>query len=332
MPTPNTPPPQPDQSTDPARLLDARGLCRDYAGTRVVHDAALELSAGDVLGVLGPNGAGKTTMLRMLAGTLAPSAGQVTVGGVDMARAPIAAKRQIGYLPERPPLYNELTVNEYLMFCARLQGLPRRERRAAVAAAKSDCELTEVGQRPIGHLSKGFQQRVGIAQAILPRPAVLILDEPTAGLDPNQLRGVRDLIARLATSHSVIVASHILPEIQAVATRVMIINAGRIALDSPMTELDGGSTRLEVGFRNDPGAAALEALTPAASLTPLGAGRWQIAADNETAMGDLRVALAQASAHYGWQLDLMMPRRVTLEDYFTRLTSGDAAEQQDRPA
>lgn len=333
MPTPNPQPSPPDQGADPACPLDARGLCRDYAGTRVVHEATLKLSAGDVLGVLGPNGAGKTTILRMLAGTLAPTAGQVTVGGADMARSPIAAKRQIGYLPERPPLYNELTVNEYLMFCARLHGIPRRERRAAAAAAKTDCELTEVGQRPIGHLSKGFQQRVGIAQAILHRPDVLILDEPTAGLDPNQLRGVRDLIARLAAAHSVIVASHILPEIQAVATRVMIINAGRIALDSPMAELDGGSRLLEVGFRNDPGATALETLIQAASLTALGAGRWQIAADNEAAMDDLRVTLAQASARHGWQLDLMMPRRVTLEDYFMRLTAGDAAtDLQSRPA
>lgn len=328
MPTPHAQPLQPNQSAEPARLLDARGLCRDYAGTRVLHDAAIELATGDVLGVLGPNGAGKTTMLRMLAGTLAPTAGQVTVGGLEMARSPIAAKRQLGYLPERPPLYNELTVDEYLAFCARLHDIPSRERRAAAAAAKTDCELTEVGRRPIGHLSKGFQQRVGIAQAILHRPAVLILDEPTAGLDPNQLRGVRDLITRLASAHSVIVASHILPEIQAVATRVMIINAGRIALDAPMAELGDTSTLLEVGFRNDPGAAALERLAQVASLKSLGPGHWQIAADDEAAMSDLRVALAEASARHGWQLDLMMPRSVTLEDYFTRLTSADAADVQ----
>lgn len=316
---------QPHQASEHACLLSARGLCRDYAGTRVVHDAAIELAAGDVLGVLGPNGAGKTTILRMLAGTLAPSAGQVTVGGADMARTPIAAKRQLGYLPERPPLYSELTVNEYLMFCARLHGIARRERRAAVAAAKADCELTEVSRRPIRHLSKGFQQRVGIAQAIVHRPAVLILDEPTAGLDPNQLRGVRALIARLAAAHSVIVSSHILPEIQAVATRVMIINAGRIALDAPMTELNGRSTMLEVGFRNAPGAAALETFAQVASIKSLGPGRWQIAADSEQAMSDLRVALAEASARHNWQLDLLAPQAMTLEDRFMRLTNGGPA-------
>jgi len=312
----------------PARLLLARGLCRDYATTRVLHEADVELATGDVLGVLGPNGAGKTTLLRMLAGTLAPSAGQVRIGDIDMSASPIAAKQQIGYLPERPPVYSELTVDEYLGFCARLHGIPRVARKAAITAAKADCELEDVGKRPIGHLSKGFQQRVGIAQAIVHRPAVLILDEPTAGLDPNQLRGVRELIARLARAHSVIISSHILPEIQAVATRVMIIRSGHVVLDSPMQALANEQAALDVGFRAGPGAQALRAFDGVRHVEHIGAGRWRLVANDAAALSGLRVALAEAAALNAWQLDLLMPRTTTLEDRFVQLTHVTSAPEQ----
>ncbi|MDA3922688.1 MAG: ATP-binding cassette domain-containing protein [Salinisphaera sp.] len=305
-------------------LLRAQGLCRDYAGSRVVHDVEISLAGGDVLGVLGPNGAGKTTILRMLAGTLAPSAGRICIAGADLRENPIAAKRHIGYLPERPPVYSELTVDEYLGFCARLHGIVRAKQRAAIAAAKADCELEAVGKRPISHLSKGFQQRVGIAQAIVHRPDVLILDEPTAGLDPNQLRGVRALIARLAADHSVIVSSHILPEIQAVASRVMIVNAGRIVLDAPMTDLDGQATALEVGFAASPDAATLGEQSGVTSVEAISPGRWLLTLDPTHA--DIRVALAERAAADGWQLNLLSPRSVTLEDRFLRLTSGDSSD------
>lgn len=220
-------------------LVSAEKLNRRYGGKPAVVDVDLELRQGEILGLLGPNGAGKTTTLRMLAGSLAPSSGRVRICGLDMAEAPVRAKARLGYLPERPPLYPELTVDEYLGFCARLHGVARRARRDALASAKRDCGLADTGRRLLGNLSKGYQQRVGIAQAILHRPDVVILDEPTVGLDPNQIREIRGLIARLGENHSVLLSSHILPEIRAACSRVMIIHGGRVVFNRPMAEIQG---------------------------------------------------------------------------------------------
>jgi ABC-2 type transport system ATP-binding protein len=232
-------------------LVSAEKLNRFYGRKPAVIDLDLELRQGEILGLLGPNGAGKTTTLRMLAGCLAPSSGRVRIRGFDMADEPSRAKARLGYLPERPPLYPELTVDEYLGFCARLHGVARGGRRAALASAKRDCGLADTGRRLIGNLSKGYQQRVGIAQAILHRPDVVILDEPTVGLDPNQIREIRGLIARLGGQHSVLLSSHILPEIRAACTRVAIIHDGRVVFNRSMAEIQDNLedifTRLTMG-------------------------------------------------------------------------------------
>ena len=209
-------------------LLEARDLSRRYGHINAVSGLNLSLQKGQILGLLGPNGAGKSTTMKMLAGCLAPSAGEVRIKGVSLAQDPKAAKASLGYLPEQPPLYPELTVEEYLRYCASLHGVPSAEREAAVTKAKQSCGLGEASGRLIHNLSKGFQQRVGLAQAIIHRPPVIILDEPTVGLDPIQIREIRSLIKELGQSHSVILSSHILPEIQAVCSRVMIINRGRL--------------------------------------------------------------------------------------------------------
>ncbi len=302
--------------------LSAEGLTRDYAGRRAVDGVNLSLSAGEVLGVLGPNGAGKSTTLRMLAGTLAPTTGRVMLAGHDMTQSPLAAKRHLGYLPEKPPLYPELSVDEYLRFCARTHGVTRSRLAAATAAAKRDCGLEDVGHRLIGNLSKGFQQRVGIAQAIAHRPDVLILDEPTAGLDPNQLRGVRELISRLAADHSVIISSHILSEIQAVASRVLIIHQGRVVYDAPIhgTE-DMDHDTLDIQLGAPPDTITLAELDGVIDAQALGRGRWRL----QIASGrDLRAEIAQIAVTRGWQLLELTRRAPDLEARFATLTSRPA--------
>ena len=303
--------------------LRAQGLTRDYAGTRAVDGVDIALAPGEILGLLGPNGAGKTTTLRMLAGTLAATAGTVTLAGQDLAGEPQRAKRHLGYLPERPPVYPELTVDEYLGFCARLHAVPRRQRREAIAAARADCGLEDTGRRLIGHLSKGYQQRVGIAQAIVHRPDVVILDEPTAGLDPNQLRGIRELIARLSRAHSVIISSHILSEIQATAARVVIMHQGRIVFDEPL----GGTTApvVEITLREAVTADSLTGLDGVAHATALDDHRWQLT----PAPGcDIREMIAETAAGRGWGLLELGAARYSLEERFAALTSRDAPPRE----
>ncbi len=221
-----------------SHLIEAENLYRFYGDTCAVADLSLTLNKGEILGFLGPNGAGKTTTMQMLCGNLAPSAGRIRINGIDLLDEPKAAKRHLGYLPELPPLYRELTVDEYLSYCGRLHGLKGQALRAALDYTKARCGLEETGRRLIGNLSKGFQQRVGIAQAILHSPLVVILDEPTVGLDPIQIREIRELIRDLGREHAVLLSSHILPEVQAVCSRVLIIHKGRLALNATVEELD----------------------------------------------------------------------------------------------
>lgn len=209
-------------------IIEINGLVKKYGDRVAVNGVSLSVLEGEIFGLLGPNGAGKSTCLRILSGNLAPTAGRVEIDGLDLARQPIPAKRRLGYLPERPPLYPELRVDEYLRFCARLRGMPGPRVRGAVEAAKRRCGLEDAGRRPIARLSKGFRQRLGIAQAMVHRPSLLILDEPTEGLDPVQIREVRTLVRELATDSGVIFSSHILPEVQAVCDRVAILHQGRV--------------------------------------------------------------------------------------------------------
>ena len=206
-----------------------------------------------------PNGAGKTTTMQMLTGNLAPSSGAISICGIDLFDEPIAAKARIGYLPEVPPLYRELTVNEYLILAAKLHRIPRASRADAISAAKRSCGLTDSGRKLIGTLSKGYQQRVGIAQAIVHRPDVVILDEPTIGLDPNQIREIRGLIRELSGAHSVILSTHILPEVEAVCDRVQIMHHGSIVYSDTIValkQIHSGST-VRVGLRRPPPLASL---------------------------------------------------------------------------
>jgi len=225
--------------------VSVRGLYR-YFGTRAaVRDISFELRRGEVLGLLGPNGAGKTTIMRMLTDNLAPSAGVIKICGIDLLDRPREAKARIGYLPEMPPLYRELTVTEYLRLAARLHRVEKQKINAALDGVIQRCGLGSARARLIGLLSRGYQQRVGIAQAIIHDPEVIILDEPTVGLDPNQMRDIRALIRELGAKHSVILSTHILPEVEAICDSVKILHEGRLVFAGSVSGLKQEGASLE---------------------------------------------------------------------------------------
>ena len=207
-------------------LVRVEGLHRRYGSVHAVCGVSFQLARGQVMGFLGVNGAGKSTTMAMIAGVLAPDAGEISICGHNLARSPLAAKRALGYLPHAPPLYDQLTVDEYLQFCAALRGVAKSQRTHAVDEVITRCGLSEVTRRVLGNLSQGFRQRVGIAQALVHGPQVLILDEPTSGLDPVQLRSVRHLIRELGEHHAVLLSSHVLSEIQTLCDRVQIMHQG----------------------------------------------------------------------------------------------------------
>ena len=238
-------------------LVEASELSRFFGSHCAVENISLSLDKGEVLGLLGPNGAGKSTTMQMLTGNLAPGAGEIKVNGIDLLDEPRKAKCHIGYLPEQPPVYRDMSVNEYLRYCARLHGLRRRDAIMAADQARERCNLQEVQNRLIGNLSKGFQQRVGIAQAILHKPLVIILDEPTVGLDPIQIREIRTLIRELGEDHGIILSTHILPEVQAVCDRVQILNRGRTVFNDKLRDVDSlESIFFELIYQEDPAAVA----------------------------------------------------------------------------
>lgn len=303
-------------------LLRAEGLERYYGDRRAVAGVDVTLARGEVLGLLGPNGAGKSTVMRLLSGALPPSAGQIIIDGYDLLDNARAAKRSLGYLPELPPVYPEMAVADYLAYCAALRGVPRREVRAAVHSALERCALTDVRQRLIGKLSKGYQQRVGIAQAIVHRPRLVILDEPTVGLDPLQIRAVRELIGALRADHGVIISSHILPEIQSLCDRVIILNRGRSVYTGTLNAIDtADECAYVIGLARPPALDRLTALSGVEAIEPLDAGRWRLVVRDEAAAQAL---LGQVLAQ-GWGLREWSPAHRSLERLFVALTHGEDA-------
>ena len=306
-------------------LIEARDLRRVYGANTAVAGLNLTLKKGEILGLLGPNGAGKTTSMKMLAGCLSPTDGSVQIKGIDLRAQPTAAKKALGYLPEQPPVYPELTVAEYLGFCAGLHGIVRGEREAAVNRAMQACGLSHMAQRLIANLSKGYQQRVGLAQAIIHQPDVIILDEPTVGLDPIQIREIRSLISRLGEEHSVILSSHILPEIQATCNRVMIINQGQVVYEASMAEAAKARfDSLVLELARAPEASALQALAGIESVENIGPGRFRLRFDEAA---DPREAVAAAAAEQGWGLRELHAEQKSLEEVFVELTTGERPQE-----
>jgi ABC-2 type transport system ATP-binding protein len=276
------------------------------------------------LGLLGPNGAGKTTTMQMLTGNLAPSTGSIGICGIDLLERPTAAKARMGYLPEVPPLYRELQVDEYLRIAARLHRVPRNRLAEALAHTKQRCGLVDIGHRLIGTLSKGYQQRVGIAQAIIHGPDVVILDEPTVGLDPNQIREIRALIRELSGSHSVILSTHILPEVEAVCDRAQIMHRGTIVYSDTIDGLRRfrGGHALLIGLRNAPAFEELVRVPGVTRVEPAADGLLRVLQVPEQ---DATDALVAAAGERGWKLFHLAPERATLEDVFVQLTQQDSA-------
>jgi ABC-2 type transport system ATP-binding protein len=303
-------------------LVQVENLSRFYQNHRAINQLSFTLKAGEVLGFLGPNGAGKSTTMQVISGNLAPSEGEVSIAGHDILESPRAAKQHLGYLPEQPPVYRDASVDEYLRYCARLHRIARGQVIASVDRVKQRCGLEDVGKRLIGNLSKGYQQRVGIAQAIVHDPQVVILDEPTVGLDPIQIREIRTLIRTLGSQHSVILSTHILSEVQATCDRVQIIRAGELIYSASTESLNQGhESSVRLALRNDVPLEALSSVAGVDHVEALDSGHFRVflAPDTNTD------ALVAAAAQQQWGLYELIPEQQSLEDLFIELTHNEEA-------
>jgi ABC-2 type transport system ATP-binding protein len=300
-------------------LIEADNLTRYYGTHCAVNNVSFTLAKGEVLGFLGSNGAGKTTTMQMLCGNLAPSAGQITINGYDLLDQPKAAKLSLGYLPDTPPLYKELTVQEFLLYCAGLHGIAKNAATAAINRAQERCGLADVSGRLIANLSKGFQQRVGIAQAILHNPEVIVLDEPTVGLDPIQIREIRTLIRELGQDHGIILSTHILTEVQESCTHVQIIDQGQLILNETIAglnrQMDTGT--LQVVTRLAPDINSLLAIPGVDSIESITANR--IIIHHSVTANPAEQIAAQIIAS-GSGLQELTPVKRSMEDIFISLT------------
>jgi ABC-2 type transport system ATP-binding protein len=310
-------------------MIEVHQLTKLYARHAAVRDISFSVARGEIVGFLGPNGAGKTTTLRMLTGYLPPTSGSARIAGFDIFRESIQARRKIGYMPENVPLYEDMRVREYLKFRAQLKGLSGADTRRRVGTVIDTCGLQSVRRKMIKTLSKGYRQRVGLADALVHDPELLILDEPTNGLDPNQIRQIRELIRQLAESHTVLISTHILHEVEMICDRVIIIDNGRIkATDTPanLTQQMRAAGRLQVEIHADPAVAAgvLNRLDHVKKVTsePLDDGwtRFTVWVDSGT---DARERIAQLAAQHGWPLRSLFRHVATLEDVFVELTRKD---------
>jgi ABC-2 type transport system ATP-binding protein len=311
-------------------VIVADRLTKVYPGKRAIEGVSFEVGAGEIVGFLGPNGAGKSTTMRILTCFQPATEGTARVAGFDVFEQAEEVKRRIGYLPESPPIYPDMRVREYLSFVARLKGVPRSEIRSRLDNALERCGLGDVQQRLTGKLSKGYRQRVGLAQAILHTPPILILDEPTSGLDPKQVVEVRRLIRELAGEHTIILSTHILPEVTMTCERVIIINRGRIVLSSELRELGGQGTeretlQVQLGSEQDvtaelggvAGVHRVEAMPPAH-----GTRGYRLTCDRG---GGLRQRLAARAVESGWGLVELRAEDTNLEEIYLRVVSSEGA-------
>lgn len=301
-------------------LLSAEQLTRRFGLHTAVQSVSFSVQQGEVLGFLGPNGAGKSTTMKMLTGNLAPDSGRIMINGIDLLDSPKAAKRHIGYLPENPPLYRELTVREFLLFCGRLHGLSAQSLKSAVDEVLHRCGLETMQQRLIGQLSKGYQQRCGIAQAIIHQPEVVILDEPTSGLDPIQIQQIRQLIRDIAHQHSVILSTHILPEVEMLCGRVQIMHQGQLVFSDTLEALQSQRQHaaIRVAFRLPPSVTTLAQLPGITHVESLGAQQFRLhfLPDQDPTDSLINVAVVE-----NWQLTQLTPEQDSLEQLFTQLVS-----------
>jgi ABC-2 type transport system ATP-binding protein len=317
-------------------MITVNQLTKRYARNTAVDHISFSVTKGQIVGFLGPNGAGKTTTMRVLTCFLPPTSGGATVAGFDVLEKPLEVKRRIGYLPEAPPLYPEMRTIEYLNFVGKIKGLRGAQLAKRVAYVLDRCAIADEKDKVLGKLSKGYRQRVGLAQAIIHNPDVLILDEPTAGLDPKQINETRDLIKSLAGNHTIILSTHILPEVEQICEQVIIINRGRLVATDSVDNLQrrargAGSVLVEVAGRN--GALDRAAVQRRIEQVPGvsrvlsrdargGSAAFEVEGQNDRA---IRGDLARAIVESGWDLNELRPAAVSLEEVFLQLTSSDAA-------
>lgn len=307
-------------------MIEVDQLTRYYGPVPAINNVSFTAYKGEIVGFLGPNGAGKTTTMRMLTGYLPPSSGTARIAGHDIVTDSMAARKLIGYLPESTPLYPEMTISDYLHFMARLRGV--KDRTAAVERVMQKVSIDHRADDLIGHLSKGFRQRVGIAQALVHDPRLIILDEPTIGLDPRQIREVRDLIAELRGEHTVLLSTHILPEAQQLCDRILIIKRGQIVAEDTTEGLTArltGGEQIKVGLgRSVPTTEMRVALEGVKGITEVAGdgAAYTVTVQQHT---DARAAIAAAVVGRGWPLVELSQSRLTLEDVFMELTASDAA-------
>jgi ABC-2 type transport system ATP-binding protein len=313
-------------------MIDVADLVKDYASYRALHNLTFQVRRGEIVGLLGRNGAGKSSTMRILSCFMPATAGQARVAGFDVFSEADEVRRRIGYMPENNPLHHDMRVREYLRFRARPKGLGRSTARARVEAVMEQCSLTDVSRKLIGHLSKGYKQRVGLADALVHDPELIILDEPTIGLDPNQIRLVRSLIKSLAQKHTVLLSTHILPEVEMTCSRVLIMQEGRILADDTPENLQRhmnpeGQVRAEI-------AAPREALTdwlrdwPAVTRYDVapGDGDFEVVSLTPVAGVDVRTAVFDVCREQGWTLRELTRAKFSLEDVFVQVTRPQAEE------
>jgi len=322
-------------------VIEVQHLTKRYGRVTAVDDVSFRVERGEILGFLGPNGAGKTTTMRILTGYMPATEGKAIVAGFDVFDQPIEAKRRTGYLPETPPLYPDMSVAEYLDFVAKVKGVPSNGRRERIRYVMERTRIADMGERLTGKLSKGYRQRVGLAQALIHNPDVLILDEPTAGLDPKQIIETRQLIKELAGDHTIVLSTHILPEVSQTCQRVVIINKGRVvAVDTPdnlTARLRGSETMyVQVDAAGSDATATLKRVPGVTRVAEADRRDGVVGYEVESERGrDIRRGLASAIVGGGWGLLELRPMRMSLEEVFLSLTTEDidtAAAASGEPA
>jgi ABC-2 type transport system ATP-binding protein len=310
-------------------VIEVNHLTKRYGPVTAVSDVSFKVERGEILGFLGPNGAGKTTTMRVLTGFMPPTEGRAIVAGFDVLEQPLEAKRRTGYLPETPPLYPDMRVRDYLTFVAKIKGVARASVRSRVDLAMEKTHIADMARRQCGRLSKGYRQRVGLAQALLHDPDVLILDEPTAGLDPKQINETRQLIKGLAGSHTIILSTHILPEVSQTCQRVVIISKGRVvAVDTPdnLTAKVRGTEAmlLQVDAMGGDAKTVVAQVPGVTNVAVTSEDRAILTMEIESEGGrDVRRELAAAIVGRGWGLLELRPVRMSLEDVFIHLTTAE---------
>lgn len=306
-------------------MISVSGVTKCYGKLIAIDNISFHVEKGEILGFLGPNGAGKTTTMRMITGYTPPTEGEVRVGGFDVVDDPISAKKQIGYLPENPPLYNEMTVWGYLDFVADLKDVPGKIKPERIGFVMEKCGIADVKNRLIGNLSKGYRQRIGIAQALVNDPAVLILDEPTIGLDPKQIIEIRELIKGLAGDRTIILSTHILPEVNMICTRVIIIHKGKIALEESLDRITGDLQAskillLKINRSDDNVKDRIRGLPHISEVREICHGEFRVTCE---ASHDVRELIAKTVVEHGWGLLELRPFTQSLEEIFLKVISAE---------